>query len=58
MVALAEGPEEPIIGGADTDPGLQQEADRLLHLGDHQVHSRRHVHELIFQAKKQTVNVP
>lgn len=48
MVPLAEGPEEPVVGGADSDSGLQQEANRLLHLGDDQVHRRRHVHELVF----------
>lgn len=54
MVPLAEGPEEPVVGGADSDSGLQQEANRLLHLGDDQVHRRRHVHELVFGRVRET----
>lgn len=53
MVPLAERPEEPVVGGADSDPGLQQEANWLLHLGDNQVHRRRHVHELVFEGEKE-----
>lgn len=36
---FAEGPEEPLIGRADTDLGLQEEPDRLLNFCDHQIHS-------------------
>lgn len=51
VVSLAEGPEEPVVGGADSDSGLQQKTNRLLHLGDDQVHRRRHVHEFICKQK-------
>lgn len=52
VVPLAEGPEEPVVGGADSDSSLQQEANWLLHLGDDKVHRRRHVHELVFEGEK------
>lgn len=52
MVPLAERPEEPVVGGTDSDSGLQQEANGFFHLGDDQVHRRRHVHELVFKGER------
>lgn len=39
---FAKRPEEPLTGRAHTNFGLQQEADRLLHLGDHQIYCCGH----------------
>lgn len=57
VTAFAEGPEEPLVGWAHPNPRLQQEAHRLLHLRDHQVHRRRHVHELICGTSKRIADV-
>lgn len=57
MVPLAERPEEPVVGGADSDSSLQQETNWLFHLGDDQVHRRRHVHELVFGGERERKRV-
>lgn len=59
VTAFAEGPKEPLVGRAHSNPCLQQKPHRLLHLSDHQVHSRCHIHKLIcvIQDKKQTLKI-
>ncbi|TNN33984.1 hypothetical protein EYF80_055850 [Liparis tanakae] len=60
--ALAEGlaaeVPEAFVGWIDPDQRLQQEPDRLHHLGDHQVHRHRHVDLLIWNKHKGPVKRP